>query len=132
MFHSFPQSANKQLYITRQVATRDSPRDNASELRLENNRLEYGMAHLTFCGFSWSFTVSSGEFHDCGLKLTTIYSFECSKIFYLLMILPDRPKHVHMDTIDNIKTDVKEIGWEGWIGLKWLSLVRTVMNFQLP
>jgi len=48
------------------------------------------------------------------------------------MILPDRLKHVYIDTIDNIKTDFKEIGCEAWTGLNWLSLLRTLMNFQLP
>jgi hypothetical protein len=40
---------------------------------------------------------------------------------------------------DNIKTDLKEIGWElaDWIELaqdrdKWLALVNMVMNLQIP
>jgi hypothetical protein len=37
----------------------------------------------------------------------------------------------------NIKTDLKEIGWEGWIHLvqdraMWRAVVNTVMNFRIP
>jgi hypothetical protein len=41
--------------------------------------------------------------------------------------------------VDNIKTDLREIGWDGmdWIDLaqdrdKWRALVNTVMNLRVP
>jgi hypothetical protein len=41
--------------------------------------------------------------------------------------------------VDNIKIDLREIGWDGmdWIGLaqdrnRWRDLVNTVMNLQVP
>jgi hypothetical protein len=41
--------------------------------------------------------------------------------------------------VDNIKTDLREIGWEGgdWIGLaqdrdQWRALVKAVMNLRVP
>jgi hypothetical protein len=41
--------------------------------------------------------------------------------------------------VDNIKMDLREIGWDGidWIGLaqhrdQWRALVNTVMNISVP
>jgi hypothetical protein len=41
--------------------------------------------------------------------------------------------------VDNIKTDLREIGWDGmdWIDLvldrdQWRALVNTVVNLQVP
>jgi hypothetical protein len=41
--------------------------------------------------------------------------------------------------VDNIKMDLREIGWDGrdWIDLtqdrdQWMALVNTVMNFRVP
>jgi hypothetical protein len=41
--------------------------------------------------------------------------------------------------VDNIKIDVREIGWDGmdWIDLaqdgnQWRALVKTVMNLRIP
>jgi hypothetical protein len=41
--------------------------------------------------------------------------------------------------VDNIKTDIREIGWDGmvWIDLaqdrdQWRALVNTAMNLQFP
>jgi hypothetical protein len=38
--------------------------------------------------------------------------------------------------VDNIKMDLREIGWDGmdWIDLRdqWRALVNTVMNIQIP
>jgi len=39
---------------------------------------------------------------------------------------------MYKEAIDDIKVDLKEIGWEGWIGLNWSNLVRAVMNFRVP
>jgi hypothetical protein len=42
-------------------------------------------------------------------------------------------------SVDNIKTDIKEIGWDGvdWVDLaqdrdQWRALVNTVMNLRVP
>jgi hypothetical protein len=41
--------------------------------------------------------------------------------------------------VENIKMDLREIGWDGmdWIDLaqdreRWMALVNTVMNFRVP
>jgi hypothetical protein len=52
-----------------------------------------------------------------------------------------RPRRKWMDVVNimNIKTDLRDIGWNGmdWIDLaydgdKWRALVNTVMNFRVP
>jgi len=82
-------------------------------------------------GFSWSFTLSSLEFHGLASNRQRSPSFGCSNFFYLLTILPDHFKDVYIDAVDTIKMDLKEIGWEWWTGLNWLRFVRAVINFQL-
>jgi hypothetical protein len=49
---------------------------------------------------------------------------------------PRRPRSRY---VDNIKMDLREIGWDGmdWIALaqdrdQWRALVNTVMNLQVP
>jgi hypothetical protein len=49
---------------------------------------------------------------------------------------PGRPRHTW---VDNIKMDLREIGWDGmdWIDLvhdrgQWRALVNAVMNFRVP
>ena len=49
-------------------------------------------------------------------------SFKCSEIFYLLIIFPDHFKDVYIDATDNIKMDLKEIGWKG---VDWIELVHS-------
>jgi hypothetical protein len=36
--------------------------------------------------------------------------------------------------VDNIKMDLREIGWDGmvWTGSIWRALVNTVMNLRIP
>jgi transposase len=49
---------------------------------------------------------------------------------------PGRPR---LRWVDNIKIDLREIGWDGvdWVDLaqdgdQWRALVNTVMNFRVP
>jgi hypothetical protein len=57
-------------------------------------------------------------------------------LFFIFLIIFDRPTR---RWVDNIKMDLREIGWGGrdWIKLvqdrdKWRALVNTVMNLRVP